>query len=221
MLHSADSNGRAPSTSELVAVGAPVRLRDGSHVRLRPIRPDDKDQLERGFERLTPESRYRRFLCPMNALTDQMLEYLTEVDHHDHEAIVALEDKSGDGVGVARYVRHVDRPDVAELAVTVMDDWQGRGVGTLLVQVLSARARAEGLKAFSALCLASNEEMLDLLEGLGPVQVVDRSSGTVEVEMPIPDVGLSPVLRKLLRVSREADVVAPMPVARPPRLAGG
>ena len=220
MPRSTDSNGRAPSTDELVAEGAPVRLRDGSHVRLRPIRPDDKEQLERGFDRLSPESRYRRFLCPMNELSDQMVEYLTDVDHHDHEAIVALDEESGEGVGVARYVRHLDRPEVAELAVTVMDDWQGRGVGTLLVQVLSARARAEGLTAFSALCLATNDEMLDLLQDLGPVHVVERNSGTVEVEMPIPDVGLSPVLRKLLRVSSRADVVAPMASGRPPRLAG-
>src|SRR5689334_14196650 len=123
MPRSTDSNGRAPSTNELVAEGAPVRLRDGSHVRLRPIRPGDKDQLERGFDRLSPESRYRRFLCPMNELSDHMLEYLTDVDHHDHEAIVALDEESGEGIGVARYVRHLDRPEVAELAVTVMDDW--------------------------------------------------------------------------------------------------
>jgi GNAT superfamily N-acetyltransferase len=189
-------------------------------VRLRPIRAADDELLKRGFDRLSPESRYRRFLCPMDALSDQMVGYLTDVDHHDHEAIVALDDESGEGVGVARYVRHADRPQVAELAVTVADDWQGRGVGTLLVQVLSARARAEGLTAFSALCLATNEDMLEVLKGLGPVEVVDRAPGTVEVEMPIPEVGLSPVVRKLLRASSRADVVAPMAGGRTPRLAG-
>jgi GNAT superfamily N-acetyltransferase len=200
----------APSTSELTLVGAPVQLADGAQVRLRPIRRADTEQLQRGFDRLSSESRYRRFLCPMDTLSDQMAAYLTEVDHHDHEAIVALAEKSGEGVGVARYVRYRDRPEVAELAVTVADDWQNRGLGTLLVQVLSARARAEGITSFSALMLASNQEMLELLEGLGPVRVVDREQGTVEVEMPIPQVGLSPALRKLLRVSSQTDVVAPL-----------
>lgn len=209
-----------PTTSEIVALGAPTKLADGACVRLRQIRPSDKELLIRGFERLSRASRYRRFLAPMETLTDEMADYLTDVDHHDHEAIVALDEKSGEGIGVARYVRHGDRPGVAELAVTVMDDWQGRGLGTLLVQVLSARAREEGIDSFSALVLASNQEMLDLLNSLGPVRVVDRESGTVELEMPIPAVGLSPAIRKLLRVASRAEVVGPFRSGTAPRLAG-
>ena len=74
-----------PSTNELVILGAPVALRDGSHVRVRQAHRSDKDLLLRGFERLSPESRYRRFLAPMPQLTEAMVRYLTEVDHHDHE----------------------------------------------------------------------------------------------------------------------------------------
>jgi GNAT superfamily N-acetyltransferase len=189
-----------PSTSELVVLGAPVELRDGSRVRLRQVRATDKARLRRGFQRLSEESRYRRFLGAMPMLTEGTVRYLTEIDHHDHEAIVALDDASGEGVGVVRYVRS-GSPDTAEVAVTVTDEWQGRGLGTLLLDVISARAREQGIGRFTALLLATNEEMLDLLERLGPVRVVDRECGTVEVEVPIPDVGLSPGLRKLLRIA--------------------
>ena len=94
-----------PSTSELIAVGAPVGLCDRSRVRMRQGRPSDRELLLRGFERLVHESRYRRFLPPMPALSEQMVRYLTEVDHHDHEAIIAVDEDTGDGLGVARYAR--------------------------------------------------------------------------------------------------------------------
>jgi len=90
---------------------------------------------------------------------------------------------------------------VAEAAVTVADHWQGRGAGTLLLELLAARAREEGIERFSALVLAPNREMLELLESLGPVRVVDREAGTVEVEAPLPARGLPPELRELLRLS--------------------
>jgi hypothetical protein len=86
-----------------------VRLRDGTRVRLRPVQPDDKHLLVRGFERLSEDSRYRRFFTPMSELRPAQLEYLTEVDHHDHEAVLAV-DEHGEPVGVARYVRSPPRP---------------------------------------------------------------------------------------------------------------
>lgn len=198
-----------PSTAELVALGAPIVLRDGSRVRLRQGHSSDRELLLGGFERLSPESRYRRFLAVMPALGEESVRYLTEIDHHDHEVIAAL-DESGEGIGVARYVCNPQRPDVAEVAVTVIDDWQGKGLGTLLLEVLGARARAEGITSFTALMLASNQEMMRVLEALGPVRVVDRDVGTVEIEMPIPEVGLSPTLKKLLGVAARTNVVVPL-----------
>jgi GNAT superfamily N-acetyltransferase len=85
----------------------------------------------------------------MPKLTEGMVRYLTEIDHHDHEAIIALDEQTGEGIGVARYVRDQERPEVAEVAVTVIDDWQGRGLGTLLLEVISARAREEGITTFT------------------------------------------------------------------------
>ncbi|HTT31415.1 MAG TPA: GNAT family N-acetyltransferase [Solirubrobacteraceae bacterium] len=199
-----------PSTSELVALGAPITLRDGSLIRIRQGHHTDRDLLLRGFQRLSPESRYRRFLVPVAELTEATVRYLTEIDHHDHEAMIALDEHTGDGIGVARYVRDPDRPDVAEVAVTVIDDWQGRGVGTLLLDVISARAREEGITSFTALMLATNKEMMDLLQELDPVRIVDRELGTVEIEVPIPSVGLAPALRKVIRIAAQNDIAVPL-----------
>jgi GNAT superfamily N-acetyltransferase len=199
-----------PSTNELAARGAPVELRDGAHIRVRQGRSSDRELLLRGFERLSNESRYRRFLAPMPELSETMVHYLLEVDHHNHEAIIALEEETGEGIGVARYIRNTKCPDTAEVAVTVIDDWQARGVGTLLLEVLSERAREASITTFTALMLATNQDMMDVLTNLGPFRIIDRELGTVEIQMPIPEVGLSPALRKLLGIAALHDVaVAP------------
>jgi len=185
-------------------------LREGSRVEVRPVRRSDAELLLRGFERLSEESRYRRFLCSMPELSDGMVRYLTNVDHHDHEAVVALDPVTGEGVGVARYVRDPARPGRAEAAVTVVDDWQGRGLGTLLLELLAVRAREEGVTRFTALMLASNDEMMEVLENLGPVRVIDREAGTVEVEAPLPADGLSGELRHLLKLTAQTDTAVPL-----------
>jgi GNAT superfamily N-acetyltransferase len=199
-----------PSTNELKVLGAPIELRDGSRVRVRQGHSSDRDLLLRGFARLSKESRYRRFLAPKPELSEANIHYLTEIDHHGHEAMIALGEATGEGIGVARYVRNSERPDAAEVAVTVIDDWQGRGLGTLLLEVISARAREEGITTFTALMLATNHEMMDVIKALGPVRIVDQQAGTVEIEMPIPKLGLSPTLKKLLRISARNDIVVPL-----------
>lgn len=142
-----------------------MTLRDGARIAIRPLEPDDRTALAEGFARLSPESRYRRFFGPMAQLRERDLDYLTRVDHHDHEALVATDAATGDGVGVARYVRI--GPDVAEPAIVVADDWQGRGVGRHLLEALAERAQAEGVHRFEAPVLATNDEAIRLLEHLG------------------------------------------------------
>ncbi len=178
-----------------------MTLRDGSQVEVRPIEAEDKDLIRRGFDRLSPESRYRRFLTPLPELDDSALNYLTEIDHHDHEALIALDAVTGAGVGVARFVRLPGDRDSAEVAVTVVDDWQGRGLGTALLGALADRAREEGVRRFTALVLAENTDMLGLLGELGSTRVLDREQGTVELAVDLPAEGLAPELIEWLRAA--------------------
>ena len=171
-------------------------LRDGSCVVIRPIEPDDRAALAEGFERLSPESRYRRFFGPVTHLSEHDLDYLTCVDHHDHEALVAVAEATGEGVGVARYVR--TGPDVAEPAIVVVDDWQGRGVGSRLLDALVERAREEGIRRFQAPVLAYNADAIHLLERLG--QTTRKQQGReVELTIDLPDAQAAARLRPLLR----------------------
>ena len=193
---------------------ATVPLRDGSTVVVRPIEPGDKELLRRGFDRLGFESRYRRFLSPTPRLTQSQLRYLTEVDHHDHEALIALDPVPGEALGVARYVR--TGPETAEFAVTVVDDWQRRGLGSALLELLTGRARDEAITHFSALLLAGNEEMLQLLHRLGPVRLLSQEQGTVAVDVELPPGGAVDRLRKLLRLVATGKVgAAPGAAVRP------
>ncbi len=175
----------------------PVTLRDGTAVLVRPVGPRDKPLFLEAFERFSDESRYRRFLAPKKRLTPRELVTLTEVDHHEHEALGALEPGSGRGVGVARYVRHAPGAEGAEVAVAIVDAWQGRGLGWALLCRLARRAAAEGIASFTANLFTSNAAMLALLERLGTVEVLDRDAGVlvVDVALPVRDDCLHEVLR--------------------------
>ena len=162
-------------------------LRDGTRVLLRPVVPEDKDRFVDGFSRLSPESRYRRFMAPIDELDPELLAYFTEVDYVDHFAYVALlADEPGQpGVAVARYVRLPEDPEAAEAAVTVVDDYQGRGLGTLLVEALGAVALENGIKRFTGYLLVENRPMLDLLEEMG-ARAEFEAPGLYRVEVDLP-----------------------------------
>jgi len=175
--------------------GGPVRLRDGSAVLIRPVRPEDAGLLEDGFAGLSDRSRRLRFLGPKASLSAAELRYFTDVDHRDHEALGALDHARGGGVGIARYVRDREDPHAAEIAVTVIDGWQGRGLGTELLARLSERACQEGIRRFTAAVAADNAAMTGLLRNLG-ADLVGREFGTLEYEMALACV---PVRRARLR----------------------
>lgn len=182
-----------------------VELRDGSRIRIRPVQPDDKGPIAEGFERMSPKSRYRRFFAPLEQLSDTDLRYLTEIDHHDHEALVAFDAESGDPVGVARYVRGAD-PAYAEVAVAVVDDWQGRGAATALLERLVERARAAGLTHFVALVMSDNTEARQLFEHLAEGEAAPRrsDSGHLELLIELPGPGREVRGSKLGRALRTA-----------------
>jgi len=172
--------------------GTPATLRDGSTVLIRQVRRTDAPLLADGFARLSARSRQLRFLGPKKMLSAAELRYLTDVDHHDHEAIGALSPAEGRGVGVARYIRDPDDPGAAEIAVTIADDWQGRGLGTELLVRLSDRARQAGIGRFTATVSADNVAMTRLLWKMG-AELTGRSRGTVDYEValqPVDEYGL-------------------------------
>ena len=166
------------------AEGTPTVLRDGSTVLIRQVRGADAPLLADGFARLSARSRQMRFLGPKKMLSAAELRYLTEVDHHDHEAIGALSPAEARGVGVARYIRDADDPRAAEIAVTIADDWQGRGLGTELLACLSDRACQVGICRFTATVSADNVAMTGLLWKMG-ARLTGRSRGTVEYEVAL------------------------------------
>jgi RimJ/RimL family protein N-acetyltransferase len=180
---------------------AEVTLRDGSRAELRPIRPEDRDAIAQGFDELSEDSRYRRFLAPLPRLSATQLTYLTEVDHHDHEAIIAS-GPDGAPIGVARYVRTDPDSDGAEVAVVVADRFQGKGVATALLDRLAARAREEGVHRFTATALATNAEVIELLRRMGPTRVAPSSGGVVEMEIELPvNTHEESPMRRLLRTA--------------------
>ena len=139
-----------------------VTLRDGASITVRPIAPEDKQLLVDVFGRLSEESRYWRFFMNLRGLTPAMLVDFTEVDHSDHEAVIAIEPSSGQALGVARYGRLSEDPEAAEVAVAVVDDWHRRGVARALLAELSARARHEGFRRFVAVVRADNRAAVAL-----------------------------------------------------------
>jgi RimJ/RimL family protein N-acetyltransferase len=166
------------------ARGKRVVLRDGSTVLIRPVRSAGTPLLADGFARLGPQSRWMRFLGTKTSLSAAELRYLTDLGHHDHEAIGALSAADGRGVGIARYVRDTNDPPSAEIAVTIVDDWQGRGLGTELLARLSDRARQAGIHRFTAVVGAENAAMAGLLRNMGAC-LAGRGPGTVEYEVAL------------------------------------
>ena len=134
------------------------RLPDGARVLIRPIRPDDKGMLADGLRRLSPQSAQRRFLSPKRSFSRTELRYLTEVDGLDHVALVA-EYPSAPArrlIAVGRFVRLDDDPRAAEVAVTVADEWQRRGLGSVLGKHLAHAARNRDIRRFTATMSSDN-----------------------------------------------------------------
>ena len=163
-----------------------VRLHSGDLVRIRQVQPGDVQALARAYAKLSEESRYRRFFTAMPELSGSLLHAAAEVDHENHEALVALPLLSGEIVGECRFVRLPDRPDTADLAVTVTDAWQRRGLASALLARLSARALEAGITYFTAEILAENRTVLGLLPKLGDVQT-EGSGAVVEARVEIAE----------------------------------
>jgi RimJ/RimL family protein N-acetyltransferase len=146
-----------------------ITLLDGTRVVLRPVVPSDADGIAHGFDHLSEESRYRRFMGGLKRLTPAVLTRLTVLDYHDRFAwlAIAIDEPGQPGIAVARYVRLLGDPTTAEPAVTVIDEFQGRGLGTTMLDVLARSARANGIERFVAYALVDNRPVLAILKRNG------------------------------------------------------
>jgi GNAT superfamily N-acetyltransferase len=154
---------------------------DGKRVWLRLLQPGDADLIRSFFRRLSSETVYRRFLSPVVTPNDALLKRLLDVDHCDREALIALDDQGI--VGVARYgTRQGNSHDVA---VVVADEWQGRGVGTLLIRRLAHIARLRGIASFHATMLGDNTRAQSLVRALSQQTTMRFEAGYLEAEIPL------------------------------------
>jgi GNAT superfamily N-acetyltransferase len=194
------------------------------------MQPSDKQLLLDGFERLSPSSRYARFMSPKSRLTERELQYLTEVDGVDHFAMGALRRRfvsKDEGVGSARFVRLAEQPDTAEAAVTVLDDFQGQGLGSILLQRLIEAAWEREVRWFRNELLAENAASRKMIEGLSPeVRFSHAGDGAIIATLPVPEPDQTPTLpgffagtpvQKLLSFVARSKVSVRPRVTRPPK----
>jgi protein lysine acetyltransferase len=151
---------------------------------LRPLRREDRDALEAAFYRLSDRSRRLRFHGPKPVLQARELGYLSEIDHVDHEAIVAVDRRSGEIVGEARYARYPGSDATADVAFVVADEWQRQGVGSRLGDAILRRAAENGISTLVASMLAENDAARALLKRLG-FRAVGQDGAVVEFEREV------------------------------------
>ncbi|HSP29320.1 MAG TPA: GNAT family N-acetyltransferase [Ilumatobacteraceae bacterium] len=157
------------TTDPLDRGGNVVSLPDGGRVLVRELLPSDRDELAERYLELSPKARRMRFFNAPDHLSTHLLDYLVDVDGSDHCALVArmMDEDGTPGVAIARYVRSHDDPSCAEAAVTVLDAYQSRGIGSALMHRLAEQARRNGISTFTAAVMWENRELLDGLRALG------------------------------------------------------
>ncbi len=166
------------------------RLRDGRLVHIRSIHSSDKQILQEGMHHLSPRSLYYRFLTPKRELTEKELVFFTEIDYFHHVALLAsvVEDGKEIPAGVGRYVMAGNKclPESADLGFAVSDEYQGLGIGSLLMQHLIRLARQSGVKQFTALVLPDNKKMLSVFRKSGlKVSETVNSVGVLELVLDL------------------------------------
>ena len=160
-------------------------LRDGTPLVIRALQPRDRKELIASFGRLSPRSLYRRFFGPKRSFTEKEISYFVDIDFARHVALVAEITERGRPtiIGSSRYV--VVAPGEAEVAFTVTDAWQGRGIGTLLLRHLSLIAQGAGVCTFVAEVLPDNSSMLRVFEKSGMNMKRKHNTGCVHVSLQV------------------------------------
>jgi GNAT superfamily N-acetyltransferase len=182
-------------------------LRDGGKLLVRALRPSDAPEMAARYEDLSSTSRRLRFFNAPEHLSGSLLDYLVDVDGHDRYALGGrmINEPDQPGVGVARYARSPDDPTTAEAAVTVLDAYWNRGIGTILLTSLVDAARARGITTFTASVMWENQMLLDSLRAYGAVVVPDEP-GVAAVSVDLPPDGNDFTGSTLYRLLRTAAV---------------
>lgn len=167
--------------------GEVITLADGGRVLVRSLLPSDREELAQRYLQLSPEARRLRFFNAPDHLSERLLDYLMDVDGADRCALVAfaIDDDGSPGVGLARYSRSRDEPECAEAAVTVLDDYQNRGIATALLLRLGDVARRQGISTFTASVMWENRALLDGLRAFG-AEVMPSEPGVASVRVALP-----------------------------------
>ena len=140
-------------------------LRDGTSIKIRPITPEDADGLQEMMTRMSRETVYHRFFQAKERLEPEELEAFTRLDYYKRMALIAL--RHGKIIGVGRYWRDEQEPEIADVAFAVIDDEQGKGIASRLVRYLTNYARQRGVNAFRATVLADNHVMIRVFRNAG------------------------------------------------------
>jgi protein lysine acetyltransferase len=160
----------------------PIPVRDDTRLMLRPVLPGDRERTVHGHVQFSSETLYRRFMSA-RLPTPALMHYLAEVDYVDHFVWVVID--GSDPVADARFVRDESDPTSAEIAFTVADAYQSRGIGTFLIGALSIAARVNGVERFSARLLSDNVPMRTIMDHYGAVwQREDVGVITTVIDVP-------------------------------------
>lgn len=172
-----------------------VTLRDGARVILRPIRPQDAPLLQEGFKRLSSQSVYLRFLETFREMTDEQARQLATVDYHHCMAFVGAVEEDGQErlVVSARYaVPDLSQPGVAETAIVVRDDYQGRGLGSFSMRHLLHYARVQGIHTIQGTIHVSNDRVMNFIRKSGLVfekEILEPGVWLVHIRLPEAEPG--------------------------------
>lgn len=177
-------------------------LADGTRVLVRPLLPSDRAELAAGYGQLSPASRRRRFFATPDRLSEHVLDYLTNLDYRTHFAwaAFAIDEPDSPGIAVARYICDHRDATVAEIAVTVLDSYQNRGLGTLLTQLLADVAVRNGVRSFVSYVLWENADAVARLRDEGArISPAEPGMARIEIDLPtppdsVPDTTVHPIL---------------------------
>jgi acetyltransferase len=168
-----------------------IALRDGTPVTIRPIQPEDAPKLQIAFKRLSTQSIYYRFLQVFTQLTDQQARDFANLDYYHRMALVAETWEAGETnlIGVARYAMLPgDEPGLAESAIVVIDEYQKRGLGSLLLLRLVRYARSHDVQAFLATVHVSNAQIMRFIQRSGlPAEKKMLEPGVWEIRIRLQD----------------------------------